>query len=295
MVASALAHLWCLGSQFYLDDKPAILGGEVLRNGRFWETKLNAWTNFGYVIQHRLFGLSAVGFHAVNWLLHTAVACVLFGFGREFIRDRWPAGVALFGALLFAVHPLGSEIPNYVRTQDLAWVTLFSLLAAWALLHFLLDGGWLQLAACGVLIVGATLSKGPGLFHALMMSGAVGLAFMPPRGWEMLKSTPWPSAAGVAVLITGLWISGLLGVGFSQLQKWSEPRMVGHGYPVARVFWEFSWRGVFPVGLSADHHIAEPLIPPGANFWNIPDRVAILAAVGFLGKEGDNSGIAIRN
>ena len=69
-----------------------------------------------------------------------AVACVLFGFGRDFLRGRAPAGVAWFGALLFAVHPLASEIPNYARTQDLAWVTLFSLLASWALLRFL--RGW---------------------------------------------------------------------------------------------------------------------------------------------------------
>ena len=45
--------------------------------------------------------------------------------------------VALFGALLFAVHPLASEIPNYARTQDLAWVTLFSLLASWAFLFLI--------------------------------------------------------------------------------------------------------------------------------------------------------------
>lgn len=59
--------------------------------------------------------------------------------------------------------------------------------------------------------------------------------------------------------------------------------MIGHGFTVARVFWEFAWRSLIPVGLSADHHIAETLIPPGAGFWNIPDRVAMLAAVGFLG------------
>jgi hypothetical protein len=37
----------------------------------------------------------------------------------------------------FAVPPLASEIPNYAPTQDLAWVTLFSLLASWSLLLIL--------------------------------------------------------------------------------------------------------------------------------------------------------------
>ena len=154
IAASALAHLWCLGSVFYLDDWSQIVNCEYFKTGRFWEAKKNAWSNLGYLLEYQLFGLSPVGFHAVNWILHTSVACVLFGFGRDFLRDRWPTGVAWFAALLFSVHPLASEIPNYARTQDLAWVTLFSLLAAWAMLRFLRVGGYWKLAGCGVCMVG---------------------------------------------------------------------------------------------------------------------------------------------
>ena len=125
IAASALAHLWCLGSQFYLDDITQIRDSEEIRSGRFWESKLSAWTYLGYAVQYRLFGMSTAGFHAVNWLLHTAVACVLFAFGRDFLLGKWRAGVALFAASLFAVHPLASEIPNYARTQDLAWGDAF--------------------------------------------------------------------------------------------------------------------------------------------------------------------------
>jgi hypothetical protein len=148
--------------------------------------------------------------HAVNWLLHTGVACVLFGFGRDFLRGRASQGVALFGAVLFAVHPLASEIPNYARTQDLAWVTLFSLLASWALLRFLLDGGWPKLLWSLLGIAGATMSKGPGLFHALMMTGAVGLAFMAPEHWRMFRRRGWWLLGGAIAGIAVLWIGGLL-------------------------------------------------------------------------------------
>ena len=106
IAASALAHLWCLGSQFYMDDMMQIRDSEALRHGEFWKAPSLLWTRLGYVVQHKLFGVSPVGFHAVNWLLHTSIACVLFGFGRDFVRGKMPAGVALFGALLFAVHPL---------------------------------------------------------------------------------------------------------------------------------------------------------------------------------------------
>ena len=196
ITATALAHLWCLGSQFYLDDMNQIRDSELVLRGKLLPLNLNSWTQLFFVIQYRLFGMSSVGFHAVNWLLHVAVACALFGFGQDFLIGRWPEGVALFGALLFAVHPLASEIPNYARTQDLAWVTLFSLLAAWAMLRYLRDGGWhlvqgsdgnlpllgranhrRNLILCTLAVAGATFSKGPGFFHA-----ALAVSVEPPGG-----------------------------------------------------------------------------------------------------------------
>lgn len=282
IMASALAHLWCLGSQFYMDDASQIRDSEIVRTGNFAAANITAWTYLGYVLQYRLFGMSAVGFHAVNWLLHTAVACVLFGFGSDFLKERWPKGVALFGALLFAVHPLASEIPNYVRTQDLAWVTLFSLLAAWALLRFLREGGWVKWLGCGVCILGATFSKGPGLFHALMMCGAVGLVSMLPVHRSMLRRKAWWIGAGLVMLISTLWLTGFHRQWSYAFHQWAEPRFIGHAYTVSRVFWEFAWRSVIPVDLSADHHIAETLIPAGASFLNIPDKVAMFAAVCFF-------------
>jgi hypothetical protein len=282
IAASALAHLWCLGSQFYMDDMPAIRDNEAIRNGVFWTSLPNAWSNLGYVVQYKVFGMNPVAFHAVNWLLHTALACVLFGFGRDFLRGRAPQGVALFGALLFAVHPLASEIPNYARTQDLAWVTLFSLLASWSLLRFLQDGGWRKLLWTALAIIGATISKGPGLFHALMMTGVVGLAFATPAHWSLLRRRLGWVAGAVLLAGAALWFSGFIPRLQGAMQQWGEPRFIGHGYTLARVFWEFAWRGVIPVALSSDHHIAESLVPPGSGWLGIPDRTAMWAAAAML-------------
>lgn len=286
IAASALAHLWCLGSQFYMDDMPGIRDNATVLEGAFWLNVPTAWTYLGYVVQSKLFGMSPVAFHAVNWLLHTAVACVVFGFGRDFLRGRAPAGVAWFGALLFAVHPLASEIPNYARTQDLAWVTLFSLLAAWALLRFLRDGGWPYLLWTVLGLVGATLSKGPGMFHALMMTGAVGLAFMTPAHWGLIRRRGWWLAGVFLIGAAALWLAGILQFLLNATRLWAEPRFIGHAYTLARVFWEFAWRSVIPVALCSDHHIAETLVPPGAHFWNIPDTGAMWAAVAMLALTG---------
>ena len=282
IAASASAHLWCLGSGFFLDDFPGIVDNDSVLKGDLTGTGWNAWTCLGYLFQYRLFGMSPVGFHAVNWVLHTGVACVLFGFGRDFLRDRGPAGVALFGALLFAVHPLASEIPNYARTQDLAWVTLFSLLAAWATLGFLRDGGWWKLAGCVVFVLGAAFSKGPGLFHALMPVGVMALVFFQQKHFSLVRKYPWQSVGILVFALIFLWVVGRLDTRLDSLEQWTESRFIGHAYTLSRVFWEFAWRSVIPVGLSADHHIAETLVPPGSPFWNIPDKGAMLSALGFL-------------
>ncbi|NJM39107.1 MAG: hypothetical protein HC845_15325 [Akkermansiaceae bacterium] len=68
----------------------------------------------------------------------------------------------------------------------------------------------------------------------------------------------------------------------SLFDRWAEPRFIGHAYTVSRVFYEFAWRSVIPVHLSADHHIAETLIPPGVSYWAIPDKIAVFSAISFL-------------
>ncbi len=273
--ACAVAHIWCLASQFYLDDLLQIRDGEYVRDLRFWETSLSAWTYFWYGMQAKIFGLSPVGFHAVNWLLHTATACVVFVSGRDYLRGRAPEGVALLGAMLFAVHPLASEIPNYARTQDLAWVTLFSLLAAWLSFRAMHGGSWRSLAGSLVCIAGASFSKGPGFMHAIMMTCVIGLAFMKPVHWHAVRKNAWIPCLLAVLGIAGLWHFDLL----RKASEWSEPRVIGHAYTLCRVFWMFVARSVLPINLSADHHIAETLVAPG-TVLGIADTTAIWAALG---------------
>jgi hypothetical protein len=283
IAASALAHLWCLKSQFYMDDITGILENPAVLEGAVFDAGiLNFWTVLGYVVQYKLFGMSSVGFHAVNWLLHTAAACVLFGFGRDFLKGRMTSGVAWFGALLFAVHPLGSEIPNYARTQDLAWVTLFSLLASWAMLAWMRGGGWKCLAAVAVAGMLAAMSKGPGMFHAAMMVGAVALAFVGSERIAWLKRRLWWGVAAVGVALVVFWSTGLFTKFLSATELWKEPRFVGHGFTLARVFWEFAWRALVPIALCSDHQIAETMIPRSGVWFDLPDRVAMLSALAML-------------
>lgn len=286
ILASAAAHLWCLGSQFYMDDTVQIRDNAGILSGDFTRSALLSWTNLWYVMIYKVFGMSPVAFHAMSWLLHTAVACALFGFGRNFIQGRWSAGVALFAALLFAVHPLGSEIPNYARAQDMAWVTLFSLLAAWAMLIFLRNGRLRDLGFCTLAVLGAMFSKGPGLFHAVMAVAVVAWMNLDANHKAFLGRNKWYLVGGAVGLAFTLVMSGAMNNWIGGTSHWSNPRFIGHAYTLSRVFWEFAWRAVIPVALSSDHQITETLIPPGTQFWNIPDKGAMLAMVSFLGLTG---------
>ena len=282
VVASAIAHLWCLQSQFYLDDLWQIRDNDVIRESRPWESPLVSWFYLCLIAQVKIFGMSPMGIHAVNWLLHTAIACVIYGSAKDYLRDQPYRQAAWLGALLFAVHPLGSEIPNYARTQDLAWVTLFSLLAAWQMFRFQHLRKWRYLMLSLLFVIGATLSKGPGFFHAMMMMSVVGIALLAPQYrnfFRLHQRRFWFFVAGVALLIV---ISIPINPWIRLTAHWGSPRSIGHAFTVARVFWEFTWRGFLPIHLSADHHIAETLTKPEEKWWGITDDVAWISMIGML-------------
>ncbi|TAG10912.1 MAG: hypothetical protein EAZ42_02535 [Verrucomicrobia bacterium] len=283
ILASLLAHGGCIKSIFFLDDAPGITQNPLVVSGEFWKAGLSSWTILGYVIQERIFGLNSWGFHLVNWLLHTSCALILWILAKNLLGEAWPRLTAWCAAVLFAIHPLASEIPNYARTQDLAWVTLFSLAGCLAAFAWLRDGKKWQVAVCLMCIFGATFSKGPGLFHAGMMIGAVVIAYAKVGHWRALKRAAAPLSLCVVVILLGMFFTGGIDPIKYGMGQWSEPRFIGHAYTIARVFWEFAWRCVLPIKLSADHHIAETLVSPNGSFLSTEDGVAQIAMLGMIG------------
>jgi tetratricopeptide (TPR) repeat protein len=103
-------------------------------------------------LEHRLWGEAAAGYHAVNILLHAISACLFVLILRRLWRKTGPLGspvelggatrpappfeAALFGGLIFALHPVCVESVAWISEQKNTLSTVFYLAAALAYLHF---------------------------------------------------------------------------------------------------------------------------------------------------------------
>ena len=91
----------------------------------------NATLAFNYALG----GLEVAGYHVVNILLHVSCALLAFGVVRRTLelpsvreRQLGPATpIAFATTLLWAVHPLNSEVVNYVSQRTESLVALFLL------------------------------------------------------------------------------------------------------------------------------------------------------------------------
>jgi tetratricopeptide (TPR) repeat protein len=117
---------------------------------------------FAYLILWQIFGDIPFGFHLFNVTLNAAVVVMVFHSGRRLFSDT---RIAWLAAALFAVHPIHTEVVNWIAALPELEVTFFVLLAFW--LYTRLDSGsariYLSTVACFAL---AMLSKEPALMFA---------------------------------------------------------------------------------------------------------------------------------
>jgi len=80
-----------------------------------------------FLIDYSIWGLNAAGFHFTNLLLHL-LNCILIYFIVELLVNG-DKKLALFTSLLFAVHPVHTEVVTYISGRDYALSFLFYLIA----------------------------------------------------------------------------------------------------------------------------------------------------------------------
>ena len=135
---------------FIFDDYPSIVGNAAIRTlWPVWVSMFPAATvniagrplvGFSLAINYAIGGLNPRGYHVGNVLIHLATAWVLFGVVRRLLKQRGIAaadGMALAVTLLWAVHPLQTEVVTYVLNRSESMVAFFSLLTFYAFLRSL--------------------------------------------------------------------------------------------------------------------------------------------------------------
>jgi protein O-mannosyl-transferase len=118
LVCVACVYANTLLNGFTMDDL-----GYIVRNAQVTEPSLRSLfavhktsnvfrpvTFATYAVDWKLGGGIALGFHAVNLVLHALVSCLVFIFLQTVLQQRAHARtIALAAALLFAVHPIHTE------------------------------------------------------------------------------------------------------------------------------------------------------------------------------------------
>jgi Flp pilus assembly protein TadD len=147
VTGAGVATFWnSLSAPFIWDDQIAIVTNRTIqRIWPLWETLVpphetpvagRPLVNLSFAVNYAIGGLSETGYHAVNIAIHIACALLLLGIVRRSLsRAAIPAalgsgadGTALAVALVWLVHPLQSEVVDYVTQRSESMMALFFLL-----------------------------------------------------------------------------------------------------------------------------------------------------------------------
>jgi tetratricopeptide (TPR) repeat protein len=140
LVAVVLAYLPALNAGFIWDDDDYVTNNPLLTapDGlqRIWFSKHLQSQYFPLVyttlrLQHALWALNPMGYHAVNVLLHGLCALLVWALLKRLaVRGAWLA------AAIFALHPVQVESVAWITELKNTQSTLFYLLAVWAWVRF---------------------------------------------------------------------------------------------------------------------------------------------------------------
>ncbi|MBU1134521.1 MAG: tetratricopeptide repeat protein, partial [Candidatus Omnitrophica bacterium] len=144
-------------------------------------------------------GLSPIGYHIINILLHFLNACLLYFF-LKFLNKSVPRGLIFIITLLFVVHPLNTEAVTYISSRSDLMVTFFIISG-----FFLYLKGKYTLSC--LMYVPALLTKETGLVLPLLILG-YGFCYR-MNGFKSFKKNLGGKNISIyagLVLITALWV-----------------------------------------------------------------------------------------
>ncbi len=292
-----------LPGAFVTDDRALILLNRELRQSQewfawffrdyYWNTIISnhsvyrPLTILSFVATFRLAGAEPWAFVLSNVALHAAVSLLVLILGRRLIGEPG----ALFGALLFAAHPL--------HTEAVAWIAgRGELLAATAALGACL----LALRATSVdeprpgrYVLGAAAAYAVAVFskeHVVLLPGWVALVYLLDRPRRSFRRTA-ALVAGMGVVLVGFVLLHAMatragaGANLRLYNPAAEVPTAQRWLTAAAVIWRYLSLFVWPADLSHDYSYAQ-ILPSsglgGREGAGIAAILACLAAIAFTAR-----------
>jgi len=136
VAAVLLAYANAFTAAYQFDDFAAILANPAAQSVAGWWHALpgiRPLLKLGFALTYELGG-GAIAVHATNIAIHALNACLLWLLLRRWLRVLAPSldrvdPVALFAALLFAVHPAATEVVTYASGRSISLSATFVLAA----------------------------------------------------------------------------------------------------------------------------------------------------------------------
>ncbi len=216
---------------------------------------------------HSVFGAEPWGFHLLNVLLHAGVSALVFLAARRVVSGAMlPAFAA---GLLFAVHPIHTEVVAWVSgIVDLS-CTFLSLLA---FLYYARhrDQPGHSVVPSLVCFFLAALCKEPALTLPAILVAYDRFVLREPL--ELKRYTPYATLAGIYLLIRIVVLSGAEGA--AQVHD-----MTAYEYAlnVIALFSAYVWKLLLPVGLNAVYEFH-----PVATFLNLHGAISLFTTALFV-------------
>jgi len=141
-----------------------------------------------YAIDYHLFGLKPLGYHASNIAYHILASTLVLLIATRLLGEGLPA---LFAALLFAAHPVQTEVVAAVSGRKDELVTIFYLAGFYAFLRYREQPDRRYLIGVALTFLLALLSKESGITLPLSLMAfdtAMGLAFPDGQRGTVVRS-----------------------------------------------------------------------------------------------------------
>ena len=126
VVAVLLAYFNALGAAFQFDDYNVIVNNPAVHSLPAWLDSMpgiRPLLKFSYALNWT-FQLTPFGFHLFNVIVHSVNTVLVYGLMRSLTAAQW---APLFGALLFALHPVQTEAVTYVSGRSVSLMAMFYL------------------------------------------------------------------------------------------------------------------------------------------------------------------------